>query len=123
MDYLKDKNKNKNWLYPTMMAKAAFGFLIFSLVLLPSAVQAAHIYFSLVAEEIYKDDIFIVETRVSSPDRLINAAESVLLFDNDRLEVKELSTGGSIFSVWLSPPVFSNQEGKISFIGGTPDGF
>ena len=123
MDYLKDKNKNKHWLHPTMMAKAAFGFLIFSLVLLPSAVQAAHIYFSLVAEEIYKDDIFIVETRVSSPDRFINAAESTLLFDNDKLEVKELSIGGSLFSLWPGPPVFSNQKGKISFIGGTPDGF
>jgi len=45
------------------------------------------------------------------------------LFDKDKLTVKELSTGGSVFSLWAQHPVFSNEEGKISFVGGAPEGF
>lgn len=101
----------------------AFIIILFGLVLFPFIAKAATIYFSSVSENIYQDDVFITEVRISSPDKFINAAEGALRFDKDKVEVKELSTGGSLFSVWLQPPVFSNQDGKINFIGGTPDGF
>lgn len=98
-------------------------FISFGFVLLPTIVKAATIYFSPDSDNIRQDDVFIVEAKISSPKELINAAEATIKFDNDRLEVKELSTGGSIFSLWPKPPVFSNQDGKISFVGGAPGGF
>lgn len=103
--------------------KIIFGLFSFAFLLSPLTTLSATIYFYSETKDIYQGDIFIVETRISSPDKLINAAESIILFDKDKLEVKELSTGGSLFSLWLKPPIFSNEEGKISFIGGTPDGF
>lgn len=114
------RGQNKHY---QILTRMFFGLLVFGFGLFPLISQGATISFSSATEKIYKDDIFVVETRISSPDEFINAAESTLLFDTNKLEVKELSTGGSLFSVWLKPPIFSNENGKISFIGGTPDGF
>ena len=97
--------------------------MFLGLVFLPSVAKASRIYFSPVVKEIYKDDVFILEVRISSSDQLINATEGVLLFNKNKLEVKELSAGGSLFDVWLQKPAFSNQDGKINFTAGTPDGF
>lgn len=100
-----------------------FIIVLFGFVLFPFVTQAATVYFTSDSENIYQDDTFIVKLKIASPDEFINAVEGVLLFDKDKLEVKELSSGGSLFNLWLQPPIFSNQEGKISFVGGTPDGF
>jgi len=97
--------------------------ICFSLFLFPSAVKAANAYFFLDSKEINQGDIFVVEVKISNEEDPINVAEATIKFDNSKLEVKELSTGGSIFNLWLKHPTFSNQEGKIEFIGGTPDGF
>jgi hypothetical protein len=104
---------------------AVFFFLMFGLVFFPSLAlaQMYRIYFSPIVKEIYQDDIFILELRISSLDQKINAADVSLLFDKDKLEVKDLNTGGSLFTLWPQKPVFSNEEGKISFVGGTPNGF
>ncbi len=114
------KRKNKYRLYQESVASILF---IFSFILLPVTVKAANIYFFSESQDIYQGDTFVVETRISSPDKSINAVEGSLLFDNNGLEVKELSTGGSLFSLWLEQPVFSNEEGRISFVGGVPGGF
>jgi hypothetical protein len=98
-------------------------FLILGLIFVPFGVQASRIYFSPLVEKIYKDDIFFIEIRISSPDKLINAVEGVLLFDKEKLEVEDLSDGGSIFTFWPQKLAFSNEEGKVSFVAGTPNGF
>lgn len=102
-----------------------FSLLIFGFVSLPLSVSAQtyRIFVSPEVKEVYKDDVFVMEIRISSPEQMINAIESVLLFDKDKLEVKELSTGGSLFVLWPQKPTFSNEDGKISFVAGTPDGF
>ncbi len=98
----------------------AFGIFVF-----PKVIFAATIYFSSGSQNIYDGDTFIIEARISSPDKLINVIDGTFLFDrdNDKMTVKELSTGGSIFPLWAQEPVFSNTDGRISFVGGTPDGF
>jgi len=105
--------------------KSNFWFLLFVIIfgVLPLSALASAVYFSSSAENIYKDDIFIIKTKISSLENFINAAEGSILFDKNLLEIKEVSTGGSVFSLWPKGPVFSNDEGKISFVGGTPEGF
>ena len=102
------------------MAVIIFSFLFF--ILNFSAVNAAEVYFSSRAEETRVGDVFVVEAKISSPE-LINVADGSILFDKEKLEVRELSTGGSIFSLWASGPSFSNADGRINFVGGTPGGF
>ena len=86
-------------------------------------VYAADLYFFARAEDILVDDVFVVEARLSSPDELINVVDGSILFDKEKLEVKELSTGGSVLNLWAQGPTFSNSAGTISFVGGTPNGF
>lgn len=63
-----------------------------------------------------------VGIKINSGDDPINAAQAKLLFSPDILEVKSISKTGSIFNFWLQEPTFSNTDGTIEFIGGTPNG-
>ncbi|MDP3999194.1 MAG: hypothetical protein Q8P76_01200 [bacterium] len=101
-------------------------FVICGLLFVIFAAHAAHaaeLYFSARAENIRIDDVFVVEARLSSPDISINVADGSILFDKEKFEVRELSAGGSILSLWAQEPSFSNLAGTISFVGGTPEGF
>ena len=96
---------------------------IFGLVVFPKTILAASVYFTSSSHDIYPGDVFVIEAKISSPAERINVADGAFLFDHNALEVKELSTGGSTFSLWARAPTFSNEAGQISFIGGTPEGF
>lgn len=104
------------------LIQGIFIFLISLFFFFPSFVKAAGVYFSC-EEKIYQGDVFLVKLRIFSPDKFINALEGHLLFDKEKLEIKEISAGDSLFSLWPEKPAFSNEEGKINFVGGTPDGF
>lgn len=47
----------------------------------------------------------------------MNAASGVISFPQDKLEVTSLSKSGSIFSLWVQEPSFSNSAGIINFEG------
>ncbi|MDO8600009.1 MAG: cohesin domain-containing protein [bacterium] len=50
----------------------------------------------------------------------VNTIEVELSFPSDKLQVASPSVGKSIIQLWPAPPVFSNREGKIYFVGGIP---
>ena len=104
-------------------ARVIFGAALLGVIFVPSFVSAATVYLSSSSENVFKDDIFVVEARIISQEDLINAGEITVFFDKEKLEIKELSSGGSLFSVWLNQPAFSNEKGTVTFIGGTPNGF
>ncbi|MEX2052615.1 MAG: hypothetical protein WD898_00095 [Candidatus Paceibacterota bacterium] len=64
----------------------------------------------------------IVNLKIDSAGESINAAQAKIRFSPAILEIKEISRDGSIFNFWLNEPVFSNEEGSLEFIGGTPNG-
>src|SRR3989338_8837245 len=47
----------------------------------------------------------------------MNAASGVISFSSDKLEVASLSKTGSIFSLWVQEPSFSNSAGTVNFEG------
>lgn len=110
-----------------MKKSTNFYFLSFILVFFfafsVQGAQAAEVYFAPHTGTLYPGDVFVVEARISSPDELINVADGAFLFDKNILEVTEVSIGGSIFSLWAKGPIFSNTDGRVSFVGGAPDGF
>jgi len=94
------------------------------LFLWPFGVKAATtVYFDLETPMIYEGDTFLVNLKISTPDKSINVVDGTILYDNNKLEIKEVSTGNSLFALWPKPPVFSNDDGTLSFVGGAPDGF
>ncbi len=60
---------------------------------------------------------FSVSVYVSSPDQAINAASGVVSFSSDTLQAVSLSKSGSIFSLWVQDPAFSNASGNLHFEG------
>jgi hypothetical protein len=63
---------------------------------------------------------FLIEIKVNSGGLPINAADGTLIFDSNILEVVNISKSGSIFSLWVQEPSFSNSMNKIDFAGGKP---
>lgn len=50
----------------------------------------------------------------------VNNAEATIKFPSDLFDIISISKGGSIFSLWVEEPSFSNSAGAISFNGGSP---
>lgn len=86
-------------------------------VVSPAAAGAASLYFSPSASSHKAGSTFLVNVYVSSTNQTINAASSVISFPKDKLEVVSISKGGSIFSLWVQEPSFSNSSGIINFEG------
>lgn len=64
---------------------------------------------------------FSVRVLVSSPNQAINAVSGVLSFPANLLQVTSVSKSGSIVSLWVQEPSFSNSQGIVSFEGVVPN--
>ena len=53
----------------------------------------------------------------------MNAVDIVVSFDNNVLEVENISKENSIISLWVDEPIYDNDVGKIEFSGVIPGGF
>ena len=84
---------------------------------LPSFAHAATLYFSPASGSHPVGKAISVSVFVSSTDQAINAVSGVVSFPKDKLEVTGLSKGGSILSLWVQEPSFSNGAGTASFEG------
>ena len=82
-----------------------------------SAAQAVTLYFSPSSGSHAVGTTFSVSVYVSSADQAMNAASGVISFPSDKLEVASLSKTGSIFSLWVQEPSFSNSAGTVNFEG------
>lgn len=57
---------------------------------------------------------------VGAQGESINSSDASINFPADLLEVVSLSKSGSIFTLWVEDPSFSNGSGNISYVGGLP---
>ncbi len=97
----------------------AVGLVTFGIV--PPA-RAAVISLTPSNSEIGVGEKVTIELRIDSEGVSFNAAQAVIRFPKNMLEVTGLDSSGSAFSFWLEEPNFSNTDGIISFTGGTPYG-
>lgn len=104
-----------------------FNFLILAYIFalaLPGSAWAAELYFSSQeARPIYQGEVFTVDVLLDTQEQEVNAIEAELLFSQDKIELIDISRGGSIFELWPEDPVFSNETGEVNFSGGVPKGF
>ena len=91
--------------------------IILFLGMLPVAAEAATLYFSPSSGSHAVGTTFSVSIYVSSADQAMNAASGVISFPQDKLEATSLSKTGSIFTLWVQEPSFSNSAGTINFEG------
>ncbi|MEA2113539.1 MAG: cohesin domain-containing protein, partial [Patescibacteria group bacterium] len=94
-----------------------FAFTSAFFIALPAAVQAASLYFSPSSGSYIVGSMFSVNVYVSSADQAMNAASGVISFPQDKLEITSFSKSGSIFTLWVQEPSFSNALGTVNFEG------
>jgi len=87
-----------------------------------SVTEAATLFLAPPSSEIAIGEKLTIDLKIDSEGISLNAAQAVLRFPKDTLEVVSLDKTESAFSFWLEEPNFSNTDGVISFIGGTPYG-
>lgn len=82
--------------------------------------NAATLYFSPSSGNFTVGNILNTSVLVNTQDQAINNSSVVINFPTDLLEVISVSKSGSIFSLWVEEPAFSNSAGIITFDGGLP---
>lgn len=82
--------------------------------------DAATVYFSPASGSYKVGSVISTGVYVNTQDVAVNNADVVLDFPTDTLEVISVSKSGSIFSLWVEDPAFSNSSGAIRFNGGVP---
>ncbi len=99
-----------------------FLFLGFSIFLIfgARAANAATLYFSPSSGNFSVGNILTVNILVNTENADINNAEATVNFPSGLLEIVSISKSGSIFTLWVEDPTFSNNAGTLSFNGGLP---
>lgn len=82
--------------------------------------NAATLYFSPSSGNFTVGNILTTSVLVNTQGQAINNSDAVINFPSNLLEVVSISKSGSIFSLWVEEPTFSNSAGTISFNGGLP---
>ena len=94
----------------------AFGIFLFGC----NSAYAASLYFSPSSGNQTAGNILNVNVLVNTQGKVINNADAVIRFPANILEAVSISKTGSIFSLWVEEPSFSNSAGTISLNGGLP---
>ena len=82
--------------------------------------NAATLYFSPSSGNFSVGNILTTSVIVNTQGEEINNADAVINFPAGLLDVVSVSKSGSIFSLWVEEPAFSNSAGTITFNGGLP---
>jgi hypothetical protein len=98
-------------------------FSVVSLVLLSSLVQAATFSLSTDKTIFAIGSTFSVDVKIDSQDTGINAAQATVQFPKGVINVTAVDKTNSVFSFWLQGPSYSNDNGTITFVGGSTSGF
>ncbi len=104
------------------MKRVLFALLTFFVfIVLPHDVFAARLSISPATATISQGQTVSVSVILSSTDQASNAVSGSLTFPTNKLQIISVSKAGSILSLWVSEPTYSNSTGKASFEGIIPN--
>jgi hypothetical protein len=98
-------------------------FIAIFLMLGSSVASAAELQFSPSTASFDVGQTFNVRAEVKPDGDSVNAVETEINFDAEKLTVVSVSKDGSAFSLWTTEPTYSNTAGTITFGGGSPTPF
>lgn len=117
--YSESKGGNKKIKISLISIIIIFTFFLFTQI----SFASTEVYFKKDIKEIMKGDTFSIDLQISSGDKTVNVIDGTITYNKDILEIKKLKTDNSLLSLWVKEPIFNNEIGELSFIGGIPDGF
>jgi len=84
------------------------------------AAENASLYLSPSSGSFLVGSTFDVSIIINTAGNSVNLIEAELSFPRDKIQIINPSIGKSLVEVWATPPTFSNQEGRVYFVGGVP---
>lgn len=105
-----------------MLRNLKIGVLLGVIMLFANTASAASLLFVPGTGEFSTGKEFTVDLKIDSEGVGLNAAQATLRFPKETLQVTKVEKTNSAFNFWLEEPIYSNEDGIISFIGGTPYG-
>ncbi|MFH0814723.1 MAG: cohesin domain-containing protein [Candidatus Falkowbacteria bacterium] len=102
-----------------LISIVAFSFCASINLFIPIAASAgsASLFLSPASGTFKVGQTFSIGVYVSSADQAMNAVSGTITFPKDKLEVASVSKSGSVLTLWVQDPQFSNSGGTISFEG------
>jgi hypothetical protein len=94
--------------------------IILGALALPGFAAAATLSVTPTATSVHAGDIVTVRLVANTQGTAINQGEGELHFPTDMLDVVSTSKAGSIFTLWVEEPSYSNIAGTMHFDGGVP---
>lgn len=106
------------------MKKFALGVssAVISLFAFAGSAWAATLSVSVDKTNVAIGDTVTATVLINSEGTGVNAAQAVIQYPKDLIEVLSVDRGASVFSFWLQAPAFSNETGRLTFTGGTANG-
>lgn len=105
--------------------KAIYLSLLLAFFAIPNAATAASLYLDPGVTTLNRGDALLVSIRLDTDeetDECINAVDGVLTYSAN-IDPVDITTGDSIFSVWVENPVINKENRTITFAGGIPNGY
>lgn len=87
--------------------------------------QAASLYMDPAFANLSRGDAVAVSVRLDTneaEEECINAVDGVITYSENIVPV-DISTGDSIFSIWVEQPKIDTEKRTITFAGGIPNGY
>lgn len=103
---------NKNKIFVNLIIIAIFCFLP-----LNSQAAGASLYLAPSSGSFSLGETFSVTVYVNSSEQAMNAVSGAITFPKNNIEVTSISKNGSIISIWVQEPSFSNSSGIVNFEG------
>ena len=103
-----------------MLRVIKFGLIGGAFVFFANTASAASLFWVPSTGEFALSKEVVADLKIDCEGVGVNAAQATVRFPTDILEVKSIDKADSVFSFWLEEPSFSNTDGAITFIGGTP---
>ncbi len=89
------------------------------------AARGAELYSTAVTKQVRVGDTVVVDVRLNTEGKQLNAVEGILHVQGDVVRVSDISVGGSVLTLWPRTPVAeaTSHGTDIAFTGGVPGGF
>ena len=101
--------------------KGILAVAVASFFILPVCAFGAALSITPLSSSIGVGETISVSVMVSSTDQAMNAVSGAVSFPADKLEVVSVAKTGSILTLWVQEPFFSNSAGTVSFEGVVPN--
>jgi hypothetical protein len=97
-------------------------FILVAFLGLARSAHAATLYLSSNTDVLRIGDKLEVNIKIDSEGAGVNAVQGTLQFPKDILEATKIDKSDSVFDFWLQEPTFSNDTGRVNFVGGSTVG-